>query len=185
MCVEFVCTGCNFLFTNHCKDKPVEADPTAYDPHLPKPDPQPNPDPAIAAAARAIAESLPGQKKICPGPTRYEGRMKCETCVRVKGAIKKLEVLVFQAPFLLTDGLAGLDRLAEWERRGVEKWLCGRKRDWEDKAESREERHKVQERIEKMGLDGVADERKEHQGFGMSITPPKESAEKEETDEWW
>lgn len=73
----------------------------------------------------------------------------------------------------MTDGLSGLEKLENWERGSFEHLLQGRKKSWDDEAESREERREVQKRIEKMGLDGAVDERKAHQGFDMSVTPPR------------
>lgn len=186
MCIQFVCTNCYYLFTDHCKDKPAESNKNDNQATITdNVNPASDADTATVTTTINVAKLLPNQTNICPGPTRFEGRKKCETCIRVKGAIKKLENLVFQVPFLATDGLSGLEKLAGWERKDMEKTLRGRKKDWGDKAESREERRKVQERIEKMGLDGIVDERKEHQGFDMSVTPLKEDTKKEDEDGWW
>lgn len=187
MCIQFTCTSCSHDFTNHCKDKPADSKAIIYSVTTTDNDgeSEPNTDSAISTAA-ALAQPFPDQTKICPGPVFANTRMKCETCIRVKGAIEKLKSLIFRHPFLETDGLSGLEKLAVWERKIVEKTLLGRKKSWEDKAESREERHKCQERIENMGLDGIVDERKEHQGFAMNVTPPKEEKEEVEADDgWW
>lgn len=187
MCIQFVCITCCYLFTDHCKDKPAESNKTNDQATITdNVNSELDADPAAVTTTSDVVKLLPNQTNICPGPTSLQGRKKCETCIRVEGAIKKLENLVFRVPFLATDGLSGLQKLAGWERKDVEKMLRGRKKDWGDKAESREERRKVQERIERMGLQGIVDERKEHQGFDMSVTPPKkEDTKKENEDGWW
>lgn len=176
MCLQFTCAGCSLTFTNHCKDRPAETKATA--------------DSAIAFSENSSDDTSTLESSIksdattvveteesppCLGPTFTTSIKRCETCVRVKGAITVLNNLVFQAPFLVIDGLSGLEKLADWEKEGgIEELLCGRKKSWDHKAESREERRECQERIKKMGLDDVVDERKSHQGFDMSVTPKKE-----------
>lgn len=168
MCIQFACTGCSGTFIDHCSDKPADSDPIVDSTTVKEPPTDP-----IPAAAAAIAGALPNQPTFCEGPTWATEPKQCKTCICVQGAISKLRTLVFQAPFLATEGLSGLDKLAAWERDDVEKLVRGRKPAWDDKAESREERHKIHERINKMGLGGAVDARGKHQGFEMAITPPK------------
>lgn len=191
MCIQFTCTSCHLCFNDHCKDKPADAKPV-------KDDSEPVSNDSTTAASEetksftasnsdtlASTGNQSNESKICPGAIQTSVAMKCETCIRIKGAIRKLESLVFQAPFLETDGLAGLETLAAWEAADYKELLCGRKKGWDDEIASREERHEVQERIEKMGLDGIGDGRKEHQGFDMSVTPPKNGEEEEENECVW
>jgi len=100
---------------------------------------------------------------------------RCEACKTVIGAIEKLESLVYQAPFLQTAGMAGMDDLQDWERNEYETMLLkdgdGESRGWESKAESRAEKHALREKVQNMGLAEIEDGRNDCQGFNMSLTP--------------
>lgn len=81
--------------------------------------------------------------------------------------------------------MVGAYDLEEWERGDAEKILFKSKRgkdwtgNWEDKAESRDERHKVAEKISRMNLGEMADEREAHQGYSMALTPEEKEKDKE------
>lgn len=97
-----------------------------------------------------------------------------------------MKSLVFQLPFLETEGAGGVSNLCEWERESAQKLLSKYKgceiddENWANKAESREERHKHAETVERMRLGGMEDAREEHQGFTMALTPEKEKKKEEE-----
>ncbi|KAJ9657131.1 hypothetical protein H2198_004489 [Neophaeococcomyces mojaviensis] len=141
--------SCAHHFYNRCKD-------TEFDPRTYCADTKPLPDPTT-----------------------------CNTCRLVKDVIASLNTLVFHFPFLETVGAAGVYDLEEWERDDVEKTVFKSKRGkdwqkhWEDEAESRDERHKVAEKLSRMGLTTMADEREAHQGFSMALTPPHNTVEAE------
>ncbi|KAK5102230.1 hypothetical protein LTR70_004533 [Exophiala xenobiotica] len=106
-------------------------------------------------------------------PLAYDKR--CDACKTVIGTIEKLESLVYQAPFLETAGMAGMEDLQDWERNEYAAMLLkdgkGDSRGWESQAESRAERQVLREKVQNMGLAGVEDSRQECQGFDMSLTP--------------
>lgn len=112
-------------------------------------------------------------KSHCDNTKSLELNKRCDACKAVIGAIEKLESLVYQAPFLETAGMSGLDDIQGWERDEYKAILtssCGSK-SWESKAESRAERHALVEKMQNMGLSDIQDARKEHQGFDMVKTP--------------
>lgn len=99
----------------------------------------------------------------------------CATCDTINSAIERLVHLVYTAPFLQTKGLSGLDDVSNWEKESLRDMLIKSKgsKSWEDKAESREERHSLAKKLERMGLKGLKDGSEDHQGFNMAITPDK------------
>ena len=149
MCTSFTCRSCHNHFYNRCKD-------TEFDP-----------------------KTCCADTKTLPHPTT------CNTCQLVKDVIADLNTSIFRFPFLETIGAAGVYDLEEWERGDAEKTLFKSKRDkdwkghWEDKAESRDERHKVAEKISQMNLGEMADEREAHQGYSMALTPEEKEKDKE------
>lgn len=176
MCVLFHCEGCDVTFTNHCEDQPAEStgnadgsesDSVAGD----NKDGADADDPEITESAENEQIESLADEDDCPNLTFRTDIAYCETCVCINRVIAKLEYLVFRAPFLSTDGLSGLEKVPSWERKDLERLFWGRKSDWNAEADSQEERRRIQKRIEKMGLDGVADEREAHQGFDVSVTP--------------
>lgn len=118
----------------------------------------------------------------CNNATNSTDPLYCESCTVVEGAIQQLDTLVYQAPFLESEGLAGIEKVASWERDGLTKLLFKQKgkRSLHGKAESRAERHDAAQMLKNMGLDGMTDERTEHQGFSMALTPEKKGQEDKE-----
>ncbi len=119
------------------------------------------------------AETAFKSKPHCDNNKPLEYDRRCGACKAVIGAIEKLESLVYQAPFLATAGMSGLDALHGWERAEYEAVLVKgtRSRGWESKAESRAARHALAEKVQHMGLDGMDDGRKEYEAFGVAMTP--------------
>ncbi|KAK5939974.1 hypothetical protein PMZ80_007392 [Knufia obscura] len=113
-------------------------------------------------------------KSHCDKTTPLKFNKRCDACKAVIGAIEKLESLVYQAPFLATTGMSGLDELEGWERDEYEGVITKKRcsRHWESKAESQAEHHALLRKMKQMGLDEVEDERKEHQGFDTAQEPP-------------
>lgn len=106
----------------------------------------------------------------CEHTTPIEETTCCETCTTINGVINKLHALTFRAPFLKTVGLSGLECLPEWQRTEVEDALKS-KSAWDNKAESREDRWNHARKVKAMGLGCMTDNRLEHQGFTMALTP--------------
>lgn len=121
------------------------------------------------------AEAEFESESYCYGTTPLACDKRCDACKTVIGAIDRLESLVYQAPFLETAGMAGMEDLQDWERNEYAAMLLkdgkGNSRGWESQAESRAERQALREKVQKMGLAEVEDSRKDCQGFDMSLTP--------------
>lgn len=111
-----------------------------------------------------------------------EAAPRCEACITISGVIEKLRNLVYQAPFLETDGLSGLENLPGWQRDDYKDILSKPKdhKGWEDKAESRAERHNMVAKMKAMGLSGLEDERAKHQGYSLVLTPGEDTGHDKE-----
>lgn len=102
----------------------------------------------------------------------YRAYKDCDACVLIHRAIEKLRHLIWRFDFLKTEGLAGIEGLAQWEQEEARlflfKDLTTNSFDWAAQVESREERRKALSNIQNMGLSGIDDKRDEHQSFGST-----------------